>query len=178
MARQRGKTRILFEHPPAPSYGSRYPIYLSLETPFTALARACGAQVCVQDADPESGLIPDADWIKVLDTAVFLREALRSLGESRQSLPVGTICFDTDAGVATIESTGKGVMVAGEITPGAIRVRWPSSALAQLVTGYQPTEILSVIHNTPLPAETMILLEMLFPKRWRLSRNESWTFNL
>jgi GNAT superfamily N-acetyltransferase len=176
LARKRGKARILFEHPPAPSYGSRYPIYSSLETPFTALARACGAQVCVQGADPEAGSIPDADWIKVLDTATFLREALRELGESRQFLPVGTICFDTDAGVATIESTGEGVVVSEEIMPGAARVGWPSSALAQLVTGYQPVEVLSVIHNMPLPAETMALLGILFPQRWRLSRNESWTF--
>jgi hypothetical protein len=112
----------------------------------------------------------------VLDTATFLREALRGLRESRQSLPVGTICFDTDAGVATIESTGKGVMVSGEIKPDATRTKWSSSALAQLVTGYQPVEAFSVIHNTPLPAETMALLGILFPHRWRLSRNESWTF--
>jgi GNAT superfamily N-acetyltransferase len=176
LARKRGKARILFEHPPAPSYGSRYPIYLSLETPFTALARACGAQVCIQGADPESGSIPDADWIKVLDTAAFLREALLGLGESRQSLPVGTICFDTDAGAATIESTGEGAVVSEEIRPDAVRVRWPSSALSQLVTGYQPARVLNVIHNTSLPAETMILLETLFPRRWRLSRNESWAF--
>lgn len=176
LARKRGKARILFEHPPAPSYGSRYPIYPSLETAFTALARACGAQVCVQGADPENGSIPDADWIKVLDTAAFLREAVRGLRESRQSLPTGVICFDTDAGAATIESTGEGVMVSGEIKPDAVRVGWPSSALAQLVTGYQPVEVLSVIHDTPLPAETMALLGILFPRRWRLSRNESWTF--
>lgn len=176
LARNRGKARILFEHPPALSYGSRYPIYPSLETPFTALARACGAQVCVQGADPENGPIPDADWIKVLDTATFLREALRGLGESRQSLPVGTICFDTDTGAATIESTSEGVMVSGEIKLDATRTKWPSSAIAQLVTGYQPVEVLSVIHNTPLPAETMALLGILFPRRWRLSRNEGWTF--
>ena len=176
LARKRDKVRILFEYPPASSYGSRYPLYPSLETPFTALARACGAQVCVQGADPESGSIPDADWIKVLDTAAFLREAVRRVEESRQSLPTGAICFDTDDGAATIESTGESVMVSGEIKPGAARLKWPSSALAQLVTGYQPIEVLRVIHNTPLPAETMALLETLFPRRWRLSRNESWTF--
>jgi len=176
LARKRSKARILFEHPPAPSYGSRYPIYASLENPFTALARACGAQVCVQGADPEAGAIPDADWIKVLDTATFLREVLRGLAESRQSLPMGTVCFETDAGAATIESTGAGVMVARETTSDAVRVEWPSSTLAQLVTGYQPAEVLSVIHNTPLPAETMAFLGTLFPQKWRLSRNESWTF--
>jgi len=176
VARRRGKARILFEHPPAPSYGSRYPIYSSLETPFTALARACGAQVCVQGADPEAGSIPDADWIKVLDAAALLREALRGLGDSPQALPVETICFDTDAGATTIESVGGDVTVSDGVKPDAVRVKWPSSALAQLVTGYQPAEVLSVICNASLPAETVAFLGTLFPRRWRLSRNESWTF--
>ena len=176
LARRRGKARILFEHPPAPSYGSRYPIYSSLETPFTALARACGAQVCVQGADPEAGSIPDADWIKVLDAVTLLREALQALRDSPKVLPVETICFDTDAGAATIENVGGDVTVSDGVKPDAVRVEWPFSALAQLVTGYQPAEVLSVIHNTPLPAETMAFLGTLFPQGWRLSRNESWTF--
>ena len=50
IARERGRERILFEHPAAPSYGSRYPIYSSLETPLTSLARTCGALICVQGA--------------------------------------------------------------------------------------------------------------------------------
>jgi hypothetical protein len=132
--------------------------------------------VCVQGADPESGSIPDADWIKVLDAVALLKGALQGLGESKRSWPVGTICFDTDAGAATIESTGRGVVVVGEMMPGAVRVAWPSSALAQLVVGYQPVEVLSLIHNTPLPDEAVTLLGTLFPRRWRLSRNESWTF--
>jgi GNAT superfamily N-acetyltransferase len=176
LARSRGKARILFEHPPAPSYGSRYPIYLSLETPFTALARTCGAQVCVQGADPESGSIPDADWIKVLDAATLLREALQGLRDLPQALHVEAICFDTDAGAATIETVGGDVTVSDGVKADAVRVEWPSSALAQLVTGYQPAEVLSVIHNTPLPADTTAFLRTLFPRRWRLSRNESWTF--
>jgi hypothetical protein len=57
-----------------------------------------------------------------------------------------------------------------------VRVGWPSSALAQLVTGYRPVKVLNVIYNTPLPAEAVALLGTLFPQRWRLSRNESWTF--
>jgi predicted N-acetyltransferase YhbS len=178
LAQRRGKARILFEHPPAPSYGSRYPIYSSLETLFTALARACGAQACVQGADPEAGAIPDADWIKVLDTATLLREALQGLKDSLQALPVEAICFDTDAGTATIEKVGGDVMVSDGVKPEAVRLKWPSSALAQLVTGYQPAEVLSVIHSTPLPAETIAFLGTLFPQRRRLSRNESWTFKL
>jgi predicted N-acetyltransferase YhbS len=175
-ARRQGKTRILFESPPAPSYGSRYPIYATVETSFSALARTCGAQICVQGADPERGSIPDADWIKVLDAAVFLRAALRGLADSSGSLPGGVVGFDTDAGVATIESDDRGVQVREGLSPEAVPVVWPSSALAQLVTGYRSAGVLSTIHNTTLPAGVRDLLEVLFPQRWRFSRNESWTY--
>jgi hypothetical protein len=175
-ARRRGKVRILFEYPPAPSYGSRYPIYASIETPFSALARTCGAQICVQGADPEGGSIPDADWIKVLDVAAFLRAALNGLVDSGGSLPDGVVGFDTDAGTATIESSARGVQVTEGIGPKAVPMVWPSSALAQLVTGYRSANVLGAIHNTPLPTEIGNLLEALFPQRWRFSRNESWTY--
>jgi GNAT superfamily N-acetyltransferase len=175
LARERGKTRILFEHPPAPSYGSRYPIYPTPETPLTILARACGARVCIQGPDPEGGLIPDADWIKLLDAAKLLSNTLERL-ESKQSIPEGAISFDTDAGVATIESTGRGVKVSDAVKPGAELIRWPSSALVQLVTGYRTAQVLSLVHDAPLSAEGIALLDTLFPHRWRFSRNESWTY--
>jgi len=176
LARRRGKARMLFEYPAAPSYGSRYRIYSSLEMPFTVLARSVGARVCVQGAAPEDRLIPDADWIRLLDATAFVREALRGSEKPAESLPRGRICLDTDVGSVTIESLGQGVAVTEEVQPGTVRVKWPSSALAQLVTGYRPARLLSAIHNTPLPGETMDLLEALFPRRWRLSRNESWTY--
>lgn len=176
LARERGKARILFEHPSAPSYGSRYPIYPSPETNFTILARACGAEVCIQGADPESGSIPDADWIKVLDAAAFVRRALQCARGPKGPLPSVTVCLDTDAGSVTIESLGGRVLVSEIASPDAITVRWPSSALAQLVVGYQSAEVLSTIHNRPLPTDALTLLKALFPPRWRFSRNESWTF--
>ena len=175
-ARKRQKNRILFEYPPAPSYGSPYPIYASVETPFSVLARTCGAQVCLQGADPERGSIPDADWIKVLDGAAFLRAALSGLADSSGSLPDGVVGLDTDAGAATIESGDRGVQVTEGLSPEAVRVAWPSSALAQLVTGYRSASVLSAIYNTTLSTEIGDLLEALFPKRWRFSRNESWTY--
>ncbi len=175
LARGRGKTRILFEHPAAPSYGSRYPIYPSPETPLTVLARACGALVCLQGADPEGGVIPDADWIKVLDAAAFLREVLPR-AKPEVTLPEGEVCFDTDAGLVTIESLGGGVEVSDETSPSAPAVKWPSSALAQLATGYQTAAILCTTHDTSLPPGAMALLNALFPQRWRFSRNESWVY--
>ena len=176
VARERGKARILFEHPAAPSYGSRYPVYPSPETPFMILAVACGAEVRVRDADPESGPIPDADWIKVLDATAFVRGALECSVMPPRSLPVATVCLHTDAGPVTIESTGQGASVSGKMSSGVPMGKWPSSALAQLVVGYQSAEALDTIHDTGLSPEGLSLLDLLFPRRWRFSRNESWTF--
>jgi len=162
-ARKRGKSRILFEHPAAPSYGSRYPIYPSPETPFTALARACGAQVCLQGADPESGTIPDADWIKVLDAAALVQEALA--------------CSPLPERPLTLESTGERVTALAGVRPAVERARWPAAALAQLVTGYRSAERLAVLHGISLSPEALALLGALFPPGWRFSRNESWTYH-
>jgi GNAT superfamily N-acetyltransferase len=176
LARERDKRRILFEHPPAPSYGSRYPIHPFLETALTVVARTCGAQVCVQGADPEAGSVPDADWIKVLDAGAFLEQALRGLVPEGAPWPQGQICLETGAGVVSLESDGQRLRVHAGARPGAARVPWPAAALAQLVTGYRSVEVLGTIHDVPLPDEALELLGALFPPRWRLSRNESWTF--
>jgi hypothetical protein len=175
VAQERGKTRILFEHPAAPSYGSRYPIYASPETPLTALARACGAEVRLQGADPEGGSIPDADWIKVLDAEALVRHALNGLRPT-PPLPQATVCFDTDAGVAAIESLSGRLMVSGERRAGAKTVQWPSAALGQLVAGYQSATVLATIQETAFGPQALALLTILFPQCWRFSRNESWTF--
>ena len=175
IARGRGKSLILFEHPAAPSYGSAYPLYATLETPLTTLARTCGAQVIVQGADPESGTIPDADWIKVLDAAGFMRAAVACL-DLALPLPATTVGFETDVGSLMLESTGTTVHVTDTLAPDVPVIRWPSAALAQLVTGYRSAEMLAVIHDTAIPERALALLRALFPPGWRLSRNESWTY--
>ncbi len=176
IARERGKRLILFEHPAAPSYGSAYPLYATLETPLNVLARACGAQIIVQGADPESGTIPDADWLKVLDAAGFVRAAVACL-KPALPLPAAAVVFETDAGTVTLESTGTTVRVGDTLAPGVPVVAWPSAALAHLVTGYRSAEMLAVIHHTVIPERALALLQALFPPGWRLSRNESWTYN-
>ncbi len=176
LARQRGKARILFEHPAAPSYGSRYPIHTSLETPLMALARACGAQVCVQGADPESGPVPDADWIKALDAVACVQQAVQGLVPEGEAWPQAQVCLETEAGVVRLESDGRQLRVHAGACPGVVHVPWPAAALAQLVTGYRSAEVLGAMQGTFLPDEVQRLLGALFPPRWRLSRNESWTF--
>lgn len=175
IARGRGKGLILFEHPAAPSYGSAYPLYATLETPLTTLARACGAQIIVQGADPESGTIPDADWIKVLDAAGFMRAAIACL-KLPMPLLATAVGFETDAGAVTLESTGTTVRVGDTLAPDVPVIVWPSTALAHLVTGYRSAEMLALIHDTTIPERALALLQALFPPGWRLSRNESWTY--
>jgi predicted N-acetyltransferase YhbS len=177
LARARAKSRILFEHPSAPSYGSRYPIHASLETPVASLARTCGAKACVQGADPEGSPIPDADWIKVLDGAAFVLATLEAVGADGCRCPPGAVCLETDAGAVTIASHGDRVVAEAGVRRGAVTVQLSSAALAQLVTGYRPIELLAAVHGIDLPADAVALLQALYPQRWRLSRNESWTFH-
>jgi GNAT superfamily N-acetyltransferase len=173
VARARGKERILFEQP---ACDARYSIHASLEMPLTEVARTCGAQVCVQGADPEGGTIPDADWIKVLDAAAFVQRVLDVLDMSGTDIPDGRICLDTDAGAVTIECQEGVVGARARVHPGVEAVHWPSSALAQLVTGYRSVELLSELNETSVSSDALASLGALFPPRWRLSRNESWTY--
>ena len=175
LAQERGKARILFEHPAALSYGSRYPLHASPETAFTRLALACGGQMLLQGADPESGTVPDADWIKVLDVASFVREALR-LQPPTQPLPAAEVSLDTDAGQVTIQGSGLSWEALDGACSDAVCVKMLSSTLAQLVTGYQSTEVFAAGRNMALSPEVISLLIALFPPRWRFSRNESWVF--
>ncbi len=177
VAREREKATILFEHPAAPSYGSRYPMYDSPETPLSRLALACGAEVRLQGADPQSAPVPDADWIKVLDAAPFVEQAARGWAGSERALPNVVIGFDTDAGAVSISSRDNKVAVSRAIESQASVLKWPSSALAQLVTGYQAVDVLGTLHDTDLSSDTREVLGTLFPPRWRFSRNESWTFS-
>jgi hypothetical protein len=131
--------------------------------------------VCVQGAPPEGRAIPDADWIKILDPAAVLRQALPLLVRE-QALPAAAVCLDTAEGPVTIAGRGALPVVADGALPGVPRVRWPLTALAHLLTGYRSVVTLSVVHDTPLSANARTLLEALFPQRWRFSRNENWTY--
>ncbi|MBN2007177.1 MAG: GNAT family N-acetyltransferase [Anaerolineae bacterium] len=174
LAQEHHKSRILFEYPPAPSYGSRYPTYAALENPLAALVCTCGGQRCIQGADPESGRIPDADWIKILDLTAFLQKTILCL-----EIPLDlSLCvtFETDAGEATlICAPGTLAVVPGPVG-GAVPVRWPASALAQLATGYQSAAALDARYGSELDPDTLNALHGLFPPTWRLSRNESWVY--
>jgi GNAT superfamily N-acetyltransferase len=171
LARQRGKTRILFEHPRAD-----HRLHPSLETPFSELARACGAQMIVTSADPEGRRVDHADWYKVLDTHGFLADAVPLRPVKQSALPEASVTFETDAGTATIRGAAEGATVIPGACEGAWRLAWPTSAVAQLALGHTSAAALVEMHGIPLPLEPLAMLDALFPRWWRLSRNEEWVF--
>jgi predicted N-acetyltransferase YhbS len=174
LARQKNRARILIEHPDAPSFGSTYPLYPTLETPLTTLARACGAWVVVQGANPEDSGLPNADWIKVLDPLRLAQAALDSrAGDFPARIQAG-LWIDTDAGSFGLRAEGRDLAVTPARSPDMEAVRWSSGALAQLATGFHSAELTCAIHETPLSDASLALLEAIFPPGWRLSRNMSW----
>ena len=172
LAGERGKERIVFELSSEPESRA----FPSTDSPLVALALACGGQLTLQGADPEGRPIAHADWIKVLDAPGFLREALSLLPPPPGPLPQAAVSFDTDAGAVTLRASSAGAEATPGVASDAPRVVWPSGALAQLALGYASAAVLAEIHNAPLPAGACALLEALFPRQGRVSRNESWVF--
>jgi hypothetical protein len=173
MAEHRGRSRILFEYPPA---GRVSVGHVSLDSPFRSLALACGAQVCLEGGVPEGCPIPDGDWIKVLDAVGFVEEAIRLLAPMATSLPSVHIGITCDAGDLTITSSAAGVTVSAARSGGAPVLQWPAAMLAQLFAGYQSAEVLACIHGVALPPEASAFFSALIPRQWRLTRNESWAY--
>jgi hypothetical protein len=100
----------------------------------------------------------------------------QAAGGSREGvLPEAAVALDTDAGAVTIVSQAGEVTALPGIAPGERALHWPSSALAQLATGYRSAETLALLRGLELPPESRALLSALFPPCWRFSRNESWT---
>ena len=112
----------------------------------------------------------------MLDAVAFVREVLSLMEEPDRPLPMGIVRLNTDAGPVTIESRDRAVLAYEGAGQAAETVTWPSSALAQLVTGYFSVETLCATLNTPLSRASTALLGALFPRRWRFSKNGSWFF--
>jgi hypothetical protein len=171
LARERGKTRIVFEHPRAD-----HSLHHSLETPFTEFARLCGAEQVILPADPEGRDVDHADWFRVLDTYQLLRDAVPLRPVQEDALPAAAVTFETDAGTATLRGSRQGVVVTEGAAPDAYRVAWPANAVGQLALGYLSAAALAAVHGTAIPLEPLALLDTVFPRWWRLSRNEEWVY--
>jgi len=185
IARSRGKSRILFEHPPAPGPGSHYPIYPARHTPLMVTAMAGGARVRIAGSEPEEDeedasegatTVFKADMVKLLDLRAVFEQVLAALGTAGSSCPGGSVSFDTEAGQATITVGADGWHVAEGIGPHALRVPFPADAVAQMITGHRSASTLAYMYQKEIPREAAGILDTLFPRFWRFSRNESWIY--
>jgi len=185
IARSRGKSRILFEHPPTPGPGSHYPIYPTRHTPLMVTAMAGGARVRIAGSEPDEdddetverqATVFRADMVRLLDLKTVLEQVLAVVGPAAGSCPSGSVAFDTEAGQATITVGADGPRVADGIAPGALLVPLPADAVAQMITGHRSASTLAYVHQKEIPREATALLDALFPRFWRFSRNESWVY--
>jgi hypothetical protein len=174
MAEHHGRTCILFEYPPA---GRVSLGHVNLDSPFRSLALACGAQVRLEGGVPEGRPIPDGDWIKVLDAAAFVEQAIHLLAPVAASLPSVQLGITCEAGDLTISSSAAGVTVSGVRPEGVPVLQWPSAMLAQLFAGYQSAEVLACLHDAALPPDAAAFFSALIPRQWRLARQESWAYH-
>jgi predicted N-acetyltransferase YhbS len=168
-----GKSRILLEEPtPSSQYLVCY--HRSIDTPLIQAARMCGGEHVVAGSDPAGRRIAHADWIRVLDAQRLVEQFLAITGAPKRAL--GAVTLRTEAGVFSIIAENGVVDVPS--LPANVRhaISWPAKALAQLVMGYQSAAFLSCYYDAALPGEALTLLNALFPRRWRFSRNESWVY--
>jgi hypothetical protein len=179
-ARSNGKLRILFEHPPASPSGSTYPIHESLESRLLDIAMACGARVRVTGSErtekDQARLGEDSpavyvDMIKVLDLPVLLEQVVAALGKPNGAGATGAVAFDTEVGQATLQVDTEGFHVRRRIEPDSTPVGFPGQGLAQMLTGYRSAKTVAYVEQKELDDAAADMLERLFPRFWRLSRD-------
>lgn len=175
-ARARKRSRILIEHPDAPSFGSTYPVQRTLRTPLADLARSIGARVVIQGADMEGDDLPESDWLKVIDTPGLIRSALVARGSRPVPDLTTRLWLETDAGSVGLECDGRRVTAFNEPRSGANVIHIGTNLLGQLVTGYRSAALTSVLLEAEMEPASILLLDALFPPGWRLSSNFNWIY--
>jgi len=185
VARSRGKIRILFEYPPASAPGSRYPIHAGRRSPLLVVAMVCTARVRLSGserdeddtaAEEERKETENTDMVKLLDLPAVLEQVLAAIAPPPDRCPEGAVAFDTDAGSATIRSGPQGWSVEEGTAPDATLVPLPADAIAQVITGYRAVRTQAYLYQAEIPPRAADLLEALFPRFWRFSRNERWVY--
>lgn len=171
LARESDRSGIVFISP-----GEPFPAWPSLETPFTILARACGGEIRVQGSEPLGRAVEHANWVRVLDSRMYLAAIAEGLNSLDVPFPEGAVPFAIDGALITLVSLDGRISVTDGSATDAPTVVWPSSALLQLTTGYLTADALCALHGTSLPPDALDLLTALFPRTWRFTMDESWVF--
>jgi GNAT superfamily N-acetyltransferase len=179
IARSRGKARIVFEHPPAALPGSRYPIHDCRQTTLTMAAMTCFARVRITgaDADEEKEEVDHAvaaDMIRIVDLAEAVRLVTAASGVPSGHCPRGVVALDDAAGQATITVGPGSVEATPGLQAGAPVVPFSAAIMAQILTGYRSAKTLAYQAPSPIAGPAIEMLDCLFPRFWRFSRNEKW----
>ncbi len=175
VAREKGKNRILFEYPFSSESESFYPFYGNIDSPFMQLAEICGVRRVMQGASPENGHVSHGDWIKLLKPYEFLKTVIGLIRDLDVCVK-GSINIIVDDSQVNIECSNDGIKVSKDQSKNAEKLECTSTDLIRLVTGYHSISELATINNYKLTEENMYFLDKLFPKSWRFSRNEDWTY--
>ena len=179
IARSRGKMRILFEHPPAAQPGSRFPIHDRRQTTLTQMTMSCGARIRVLESDSDEDkeeadpLVP-ADMVRLVSLPIALAQVLEAGGVLDERCPRAAVGLSTDAGEATLtvgESRGE---VSEGLAPGALPAPFTAASLAQILTGYRSAKTIVYHDQRPIAPQSAEILDRVFPRYWRFSRNERW----
>ena len=139
------------------------------------LAEICGARRVMQGASPENGQVSHGDWIKLLKPYEFLKTLIALIRDLNVSVK-GSINIIVDDSLVNIECSNAGIKVSNDQSENAEKPECTSTDLIRLVTGYHAISELATINNYKLTAESLFILDKLFPKSCRFSRNEDWTY--
>ena len=171
-----GKDRILIEYPFHSERESTYPAFLSPNSLFTQFAEIVGVNIVRMAAYPEEGPVFHADWISIIDAYMLLLQTC-SLAGDRQADIESSLNIIVQGQFVSIKCHENALSVSSERMPAAPTIELESEELARLFTGfYDIDDIAALKKEYELDSAAMDLLRALFPKTWRYSRNENWTY--
>jgi hypothetical protein len=177
IAKELGKNEILFEYPFSESTEAFYPAYKSIDFQLCRIAEVCGARRVLQGAFPESGPVSHGDWIMLLKPYELVKSIIE-LADDCSGVPSVGVNMAVDGSTLSINSTSGGIRVSPELLDDseADNMQCTTTDLVRLVTGYHSISELDSIRNLKISEIGLSFLDTLFPKTWRFSRNENWTY--
>ena len=176
LAQQQAKERILIEYPFNSSRERSYPFCMSAGSVFTDLAETIGANVVRTAAYPEEGPVYHGDWISVLDPSTLLSQAT-ALADTAKGLPEAQVNIVAQEVCMAIQSDGRALKVSNLRLPNTETIELKSTELARLVTGFHTIDdYIATNARREISGSVLELLRALYPKTWRYSRNENWTY--
>lgn len=179
VARSNGKARILFEQPPVGLPGSDYAIHDTRQSILLDISMACHARVRVEASDAEMetdelGHTIPTDMVRILSLPSLVGLVAEAADGDLADSPNGSVAFDIPAGQATITTAEGRCEVVDEVAYGAELASFSAPAVAQILTGFRSATTQAYLDEVTIERDARRLLDRLFPRFWRFSRNEKW----